>query len=160
MKFKYQFLKKVKKIRNGCWEWQGSLSHGYGQISYKKKTVRTHRLSYLLFKGEIPDNLIVCHSCDNKKCVKPDHLWLGTWKDNMQDKVRKGRQGHHGIIGEKATNAKFTNKQVLEIKAKIKKGIRQADIAREYNVSRRYIHNIKFGLTWLHIRSNNHGDES
>lgn len=82
----------------GCWEWCRSLfRQGYSKIDYldeigNRKSIRGHRLSYRLYKGEIKDNLFVCHSCDNKICVNPDHLWLGTHEDNMADMDKKGRR--------------------------------------------------------------------
>lgn len=76
---------------SGCWEWQKTLSSfGYGQMYWRGKQYRTHRLSYYLFKGEL-NGLDVCHSCDNKKCNNPDHLWLGTHRENMLDHIGKGR---------------------------------------------------------------------
>ena len=81
----------------GCWEWDCQLfSTGYGKIEYndeigKRKCTPAHRLSYRLYKGEIKDALQVCHKCDNRKCVNPEHLWLGTQKDNVLDMLQKGR---------------------------------------------------------------------
>jgi hypothetical protein len=83
----------VRNEITGCFEWTSSLDGwGYGHIRLEKgKKIRAHRFSYLNFKGEIPDGMLVCHSCDNPKCVNPDHLWLGTNKDNSEDMVKKGR---------------------------------------------------------------------
>lgn len=79
--------------QTGCWEWTaGKNSDGYGNFNYNKKTIRAHRASYLMHKGEIPKGIMVCHHCDNPPCVNPEHLFLGTAKDNDQDSRTKGRQ--------------------------------------------------------------------
>src|SRR5690349_3504200 len=75
-----------------CWEWKNSLNQsGYGVFYQNSVGYFAHRVSYFLMNGEIPIGLLVCHKCDNPKCVNPEHLFLGTSKDNMLDKVLKGR---------------------------------------------------------------------
>lgn len=88
-------IKKQKNItKNGCWEWTGpKYKDGYGMANYRRKKIRAHRLSYQLFVGEITENICVLHKCDNKPCFNPNHLFLGTRKDNAIDMVRKGRHG-------------------------------------------------------------------
>ena len=90
---KKRLMKKIKINHDtGCWEWQAATArHGYGATIYKGKLIPAHRLFYLLYKGKIENGLYVCHSCDNPCCVNPEHLWLGTQKDNMKDMVKKGR---------------------------------------------------------------------
>ena len=81
-----------------CWEWNGALfkQTGYGQFGSIKSGVFTaHKYSYQLFVGQVPNGLFVCHSCDNRKCFNPKHLWLGTAKDNSQDMMKKGRFNHN-----------------------------------------------------------------
>lgn len=77
---------------NNCWEWRGSLTKGeYGQTRYLGKLWRAHRLFYTLLKGPIDPKLFVCHTCDNAKCVNPEHMFLGTNQDNLTDMAIKGR---------------------------------------------------------------------
>lgn len=92
-------IKQVARILNnikvddklGCWLWTGDqTTNGYGRVEFKKKRIRAHRFSYETFKGNIEDGLLVCHSCDVKLCVNPEHLWLGTHQDNMEDAYKKG----------------------------------------------------------------------
>ena len=84
--------KYTDKLDNGCWEWFGNLdTKGYGQITIDKRKFSTHRVSYTLNKGEIKNNLYVLHTCDNPKCLNPEHLFLGTQKDNIHDMISKNR---------------------------------------------------------------------
>jgi hypothetical protein len=89
-----RFFTKVKIAPTGCWEWQGAMApHNYGQFGFQGKVVRSSRWSYEYFKGKIPDGMFACHKCDNPPCVNPDHLFIGTMKDNMRDASRKKRLG-------------------------------------------------------------------
>lgn len=134
-----KFFKKVKKTED-CWEWLGCKTKlGYGSFGSEK----AYRYSYKIHKGEIPDKMCVCHSCDNPSCVNPDHLFLGTHQDNMSDMVSKGRQATGEQLGRKLNNEK-----VLKIKELIDLKERDEVIAKEYDISPRMIRQIKQGLSW------------
>lgn len=123
-----RFEAKVSPEPNtGCWIWTGaSIKAGYGYAVVGGKTVRAHKASFEHFKHKVPDGLCVCHSCDNRWCVNPDHLWLGTHKQNAEDRDRKGRLDFNkcapgwsnvGKSGTEAPGAKLTPELVRQLRA-------------------------------------------
>lgn len=132
----------------GCWNWTGKLMwHGYGRMEIDENQMYAHRASWFIHHGEIPDGLFVCHHCDNKKCVNPEHLYLGTAQQNMNDAVARNRFP----LGTKRKNTKLTEDQVVEIKIAIKRGDRDSEIARAYGRSDETIRGIRIGRTWKQI---------
>lgn len=85
---------RAKVSESGCWEWQNAkFKHGYGKIGVNGRADYTHRVAYRLVKGQIPDKMLVMHTCDNKICINPDHLTIGSCQDNVDDMIAKGRAG-------------------------------------------------------------------
>lgn len=86
-----RILEKIKKQDNGCWTWLGMKDKdGYGRIKINYKLYMVHRIIYELYKGNFDKSKLICHKCNNPSCVNPDHLYCGTHKENMFDKVRAG----------------------------------------------------------------------
>lgn len=127
----------------GCWLWLLSCgSHGYGQCTGDGARVTVaHRLSYLAFKGSIPNGMLVQHSCDNRWCVNPDHLSLGTDATNAWDKQLKGRAAK-----------KFQAADVLRIKERLNQGATQRAVAAEFGTCQAQIQRIACGHVWKHVR--------
>ena len=95
-----RFLSKISKTESGCWLWTASkVTSGYGKFRYNGKQVMAHRASYMMHNNcEIPKDIMVCHKCDVPACVNPDHLFLGTNRDNRLDSINKGRVSRFGPI--------------------------------------------------------------
>lgn len=143
------FLSKVIKKENGCWEFNKLDKQGYGYLCFNGKAERAHRFSYKMLVGEIPDNIFVCHKCDNPSCVNPDHLFLGTPADNTQDMLKKKRDNPQR--GSKSSNSKLTEEQVIFIKELIRNGEKYSTIAKKFNVSAGAISLIANNKNWKHV---------
>ena len=133
-RLKSNIIKKVSmSFADGCWNFTGCIqSNGYGRMTYKRKTQGAHRWSYIAFVGEIPPGMDVCHSCDNRRCVNPMHLFVGTRKENMQDAKTKGRVA----TGEKLPQSKISPAQKILIMEKVNSGESYKDIADSFGVTK------------------------
>lgn len=137
---------------DSCWLWTGCTSpNGYGVINESGKKGRrwyAHRYSYTLHKGVIPEGLIICHRCDIRPCVSPEHLFLGDCKDNMQDAASKDRMTY----GEDCHSARLTENTVKEIRARFAAGgCSYKGLAREYGVYDQAIRYAIMGRTWARV---------
>lgn len=138
----------------GCWEWQKSVNPqtGYGQIMDchdGKCVLRTvHRLAYEIFNGKIPEGLFVLHHCDNRRCFNPEHLFIGTQQDNMNDMKTKGRERKNPNKGEKHHQAKLTESEVIAIRQSKET---YSELAKKYSVSISHICSIRKRRSWRHI---------
>ena len=143
-----QRLKKyVVPSKTGCWEWSGALNDGYGVTKINGKKVSVHRATYELFVGPIPDGLHCLHKCDNPCCCNPDHLFLGTNRDNVNDMLAKGRQ-----------HSKLTRDEVIAIKQIYKRGgTTKKKLAEMFGVTYYTVIDILDGTTWKHVTE---GDDS
>jgi hypothetical protein len=154
---KERFLQKVEKTET-CWLWKaGTRSKKrdcYGAFHFGNKVIDAHRVSYLFFKGEIPDKMYVCHTCDVKLCVNPDHLWLGTQQQNMQDAKKKGRlvmpEGRRFTDGNKPLNRVQSEEQVKQMKIALK-NMTIAQVAKQFKVKESFVKDLSSGRTYKNI---------
>ena len=138
---------------DACWNWTaGCFVDGYGQIKVKGKPTKAHRLSWEIHNGPIPAGKLICHSCDNNRCVNPKHLFLGTHKDNMDDMRNKGRDNYvRSQWGENHADAKLTEKDVLEIRRLKEEGVSANHLSERFGVCAVQIRAIIRRQYWKHI---------
>lgn len=143
----------IPEPNSGCWLWLGQINNkGYGKFQLKRSgysSVYAHRFSYQVHNCiEVPLHLDVCHSCDMPCCVNPDHLWVGTRKQNMMDCIQKNRQGKQDRSGSMNGRAVLCEWQVLSIRMDSRS---LSEIAKEYGCEKTAISRIKSRKSWRHI---------
>ncbi len=150
MNLSERFWSKVDvRGKDNCWEWQAStFGGGYGAFGYNGKIVGSNRMSWFLTFGEFPD-LWVLHTCDNRKCCNPNHLFLGTPQNNSTDMKNKGRC--NPAIGERNGQNKLSKEDVLYI---FHSNERHYLLARKFNVNQKTIRDIKNKNRWRHLLIN------
>jgi hypothetical protein len=151
-----RFWRFVEKS-DGCWIWTGKSVNqkGYGQLGgiggRGGGAILAHRLSYQIHKGEIPEGMVVMHSCDNPSCVNPDHLSVGTQSQNILEAIAKGRKVLPKLprfSGADHPNAKFTEQDIRDIRAK---PMDDTGLAKKYGVAASTIRRIRIGQSWSHV---------
>jgi hypothetical protein len=136
-----RFWRRVR-LGDGCWEWQGSTRNGYGAFSLVtaegKRCIDAHRFSFMIHRGPIPYGLEVCHHCDNRRCVRPDHFFLGTKADNIRDAARKGR-----LVGNRTGNSgrpRITRTQLDDLIASRQRGETYSSLEERLGLTRASLH--------------------
>ncbi len=148
-----RFWEKVNKTNN-CWLWTGATAHGYGKFGPGSGAaiVNAHRFSWEIAHGQIGNGLWVLHKCDVRNCIRPEHLFLGTAKDNTADMDAKGRRGATGARGERNGRRVLGELQVVEIRNRYATGtMRQEDLATEFGVSQGIISKVVRRYSWKHV---------
>lgn len=144
-----RFHQGYSKDGGGCWAWKAAKNDlGYGQLWVKPKVEYAHRVSYTLYRGDIPGGKQVNHHCDNPGCVNPTHLYAGTKADNTADARKRDRLS----VGEDHPDSKLNREQVIEIRQRYNaEDISERALAKDYPVSNSQIHNIVSGKRWKHV---------
>jgi len=142
-----------KSDGDGCWEWTGGKIYGYGSWRLDGRSWRAHRYAWERANGRaVPDGLVVMHKCDNRACVRPDHLEVGTQLDNRRDAVQKGRTAR----GETSANTHITEADVRAIRANWRRGKRNGEwtsawIARRFNLEQSAVRKLAVGINWKYV---------
>lgn len=132
---------------DACWPWEGAVTsqHGYGNALWEGRYVSAHRIAWSLRNGPVPSGMCVLHKCDNRVCCNPAHFFLGTKKDNSDDKIAKDRHAR----GERNKHAKLTPEQVLAIR---QADSTQRELAAKYGVCQSAIAAIVSRRSWMHLK--------
>lgn len=147
-----RFWAQVDAAGDGCWEFTGTrFEDGYGMITWDGRQQGAHRISWIIANGPIPTGLVVRHRCDNPPCVRPDHLELGTVRDNCRDMWERGNPQIPHLRGSKQNGAKLTEAQIPAIRAARTAGMSVRVLAEQYGVSMSTIYKIGQGKRWQHL---------
>lgn len=138
---------------SGCLNWPASTDiSGYGRLWTGVREMKAHRYAYERAHGPIPEGMLVCHHCDNPPCCNPEHLFLGTNSDNMNDMYKKGRGHSSHSSGERSTNSKLTDRIIQEAKIlHFFTGVTQAALAEHYGISNQVLSLALRGKRWTHL---------
>lgn len=141
---------------NGCWRSSYAITNkGYSRVWVDGENIRVHRLSYQMFRGQIPEGMMVCHTCDVRNCWNPDHLFLGTAQDNYHDMVRKGRRSPKApgcLKGTGIQNSILDEAKVIEIRRRNRSGESYSVLAKEFGIHKSTISQIMLRKTWAHVQ--------
>lgn len=147
---KERLLKNILINENGCWVWQKSKHRqGYGNVAFKRKCRLAHRVSWEIFKGNLDKDILVCHKCDNPPCINPDHLFLGTDRDNSLDAFAKGRIQRYK--GSDHYYSKLNDENVIAIRNMRKKGKTQEYLSKVFSVNISTIKDVLSRRSWMHL---------
>lgn len=150
----------IPYIGTPCWIWIGTNSStGYGEFGANKDHYSAHRFSYQLHYGEIPNGFLVCHKCDNRPCIRPDHLFAGTQSDNIKDMYKKGRQNKNPKPrnpecvprGERHHKTQLTTEKVIYIRELHESGMSQREIARQLKIHHATVGHVVRREVWKHV---------
>ena len=152
-----QLLEKLKELyekhvvkKDGCWEWKGNKDKdGYGKFNFNNKYTSAHRASWIIHNGPIPKGMFVLHHCDQTFCSRPDHLFIGSAKDNRIDCMNKGRSNI--CKGSNHAFSKLKDNDIIEIRNLLKNKTPQKEIANKFNVRPETISKINLRKRWKHI---------
>ena len=135
---------------NKCWLWTSAVStKGYGSFRLNGRTLKSNRVAWAIHHGSDPGDLFVCHTCDNRACVRPEHLFLGSNADNIKDMWDKGRRSRR--LGESAFNVKLTEDGVREIRKLKAAGVHAKVIAKRFGIIRTHVYDIVNRVAWGHV---------